>query len=59
MCGISLSLSHIANGDVGERESPGPRPWQTFVRDIAATELGCTDDFGNLVDWAGNPVHDA
>ena len=28
-----------------------PRP-----RDRAAEELGYTDDFGNLVDYLGNPV---
>ena len=31
-------------------------PWDDLTRDRAAAELGYTDDFGNLVDWNGNPV---
>ena len=31
-------------------------PWDAFTRDKAAAELGYTDDFGNLVDWQGNPI---
>merc|ERR1719198_31379 len=31
-------------------------PWTAFTRDIAARNFGYTDDFGNLVDWQGNPV---
>ena len=31
-------------------------PWMAWVRDKAAAELGYTDDFGNLVDFEGNPV---
>ena len=30
--------------------------WDAYVRDEAAAELGYTDDFGNLVDFNGNPV---
>ena len=31
-------------------------PWTAVDRDRAAEELGYTDDFGNLVDYGGNPV---
>ena len=31
-------------------------PWLAATRDDAAEKLGYTDDFGNLVDWHGNPI---
>ena len=31
-------------------------PWIAQTRDKAVAELGYTDDFGNLVDYLGNPV---
>ena len=31
-------------------------PWNAHLRDWAARSLGYTDDFGNLVDFHGNPV---
>ena len=31
-------------------------PWTTNTRDRAAAKLGYTDDFGNLVDFSGNPI---
>ena len=31
-------------------------PWHPTIRDQAAEKLGYTDDFGNLVDWQGNPI---
>ena len=33
-------------------------PWRAMDRDRAATTLGYTDDFGNLVDWDKNPLDD-
>ena len=33
-------------------------PWDAETRDEAAEKLGYTDDFGNLVDYNGNPVYD-
>ena len=31
-------------------------PWSEFIRELAAEQLGYTDDFDNLVDMFGNPV---
>ena len=31
-------------------------PWDAETRDLAAAELGYTDDLGNLVDDDGNPI---
>ena len=31
-------------------------PWGPYIRDKADVELGYTDDFGNLVDFNGDPV---
>ena len=33
-------------------------PWLAVTRDRAAAELGYTDDFGNPVDYDGNPVQE-
>ena len=52
-CHIAVKEGHV---EVLRWARKNGCPWKAGYRDFAAARLGYTDDFGNLVDYWGNPV---